>query len=263
MSIGDITGAWEDRRPSLPVSIVAPTVAIILSETLLFAGYTTLALWGHLLTVLLCVFAPPYVEGDSQFFYLFALVPLFRIVNLGMPIFAELTLYWYPLVYAPLIPGTYLLARAFDIEISFNPRLALVLGVPAALFGALLAGIEYAIIEPGPLIPTASAANLALLAIVMFGFVGFVEELLFRGVLQEALEDRIGERAGLLLASFLFGMMHSAYSSGPEIFFAAAIGLLFGLIYNQTRSLGIITISHGALNVFLFGVIPHSDFPLF
>jgi hypothetical protein len=240
------------------LSILGPLLAITVSEFALFFGYRGVALWGHLLTVLACLLAPLRVEDDAAtLFKVFALVPLFRLVNLGMPVFLELTIYWFPLVYAPIIPGLYVVVSDADVPTpGFDPRTAAVYVLPAALVGVLLAHVEYAIIEPAALIPSWSLANLAVISVVMLGFVGFVEELLFRGILQETLKARVGFVGGLLVASFLFGMMHSAYATPLELLFAGVIGLVFGLVYEWTGSLLVITVAHGVLNVFLFGVIP-------
>jgi membrane protease YdiL (CAAX protease family) len=237
-------------------AVVLPTVAVALAETALFFGRTDLALWGHLLALLICVFGPLAVE-DEPMLLAFTLVPVFRLVNLGMPVFVELTLFWFPLVYAPLFPAVYVVAtNAETPQIRTNARFAAAALLPGAAIGALLAEIEYAIIRPDALIPVWNLPNLAFVAIVMFGFVGLVEELVYRGILQRALQRRVGRTGGLLVASFLFGMMHSAYGTSAEIAFASGIGLVFGLVYDATDSIVLVTVMHGTLNVFLFAVIP-------
>lgn len=241
------------------LTVLLPVLGIALSETFLFFGFRGYALGAHFLTLLGCLFGSVYVGGESPqlTLHVFALVPLFRLVNLGMPIFFPLTLLWFPFVYAPVIPGVALVATEYELtRPSLRPRLAAVLFVPAVVAGALLAEVEYAIIEPDALIRSLSLLDLGLIAVVMFCFVGFVEELLFRGILQPVLEERIGSLPGLLVASAIFGLMHSAYAVPAEVLFAGGIGLVFGLIYDYTDSLLLITVMHGTLNVFLFGVIP-------
>ena len=250
---GDI---YPNRIDGVHVAILVPTVAIAISETLLYFDNLWYALWGHFVTLLICVFAPLYFE-ETRMFQVFALVPLFRLVNLGMPVFVDLTIYRFPLIYAPLIPGVYVVARNQNLNVpKVNSWREVLLFPFASVFGALLAQIEFLIITPNALIPEWSPLNYLLIVVVMFGFVGFVEEWLFRGVLQRTLEDSIGRWGGLLLASAIFGLMHSAYGSVAEIAFAFALGLLFGLIYDRTDSLFLITVVHGSLNVFLFAVIP-------
>lgn len=252
-----------DRLDDLSPSIVLPTLAITLNEVLLFLGYSDLALWGHFLTLLGCVLAPLKFDNDIPMLQVFALLPIFRLVNLGMPVFVELTIYWFPLVYAPLLPAIYVVWQSADTpDITFAPRVFAAAVIPGIFMGMFLGHIEYEIIEPAGLIPTWDLWNVTFITVVMIGFVGFVEELLYRGLLQRALQTRIGRWGGLLLSAALFGLMHSAYSSPAEIVFAGAIGLLFGLIYDASDSIFLITVIHGVLNIFLFAVIPLQG-PLF
>jgi hypothetical protein len=94
---------WGINLPG--AAIILPIVGITISEFFLFFGQTQNALWGHLITLLVCTFAPLHFDDDPAMFQAFALVPLFRLVNLGMPIFFELTIYWFPIIYGPLIPA--------------------------------------------------------------------------------------------------------------------------------------------------------------
>jgi len=237
-------------------ALVLPLLGAVASEVALYVGWLEVALWGHFLTLFICVAGPLHL-ADADLLQAFLLLPLFRLVNLGMPVFVELTLLWYPLVYAPLLPAVYLVTRNERLApLSWRPKLA-VLSAPALVVtGALLAEVEYSIIRPEGLIRALTLPELALITAVMVAFVGLVEEVIYRGVLQPVLEQRLGRGAGLLLVSGLFGLMHSAYHAPGELLFAAGIGLLFGALYDATDSLVLVTLLHGLLNVFLFGVIP-------
>lgn len=255
---GDLVAFLRKRGISLPSGgIILPTVGILISESLLYFGFIWLALWGHLVTLIVCVLAPLYLEDDVGMFQVFVLVPVFRLVNLGMPVFFELTVYWFPLIYGPLIPAIYLIGRANSpvlLKVGWKPAL---LGLPLAIpVSTLLAVVEYRILQPEALIPAWDVPQLLVISIVMIGFVGLVEEMLFRGVLQRSLVDRLGFWPGLLLTSGIFGVMHSGYHMPEELLFAASIGLLFGFIYNETDSLALITIMHGFLNIVLFAILP-------
>lgn len=62
----------------------------------------------------------------------------------------------------------------------------------------------------------------------------FVEELLFRGVIQDGLARRFGTVTGLLASSMLFGLCHGAVLESTSAFlFGVAVGFLFA----RTRSL--------------------------
>lgn len=239
-------------------SIVVPVTGIATSETLLYFGFTNYALWSHVLTLLICTLAPLRRSEEINTYAAFALVPLFRLVNLGMPVFFELTVLWFPLIYGPLIPALYLLARRQDlVDPDVDRTRAAVLFVLLAIpLSVLLAEVEFRILEPEALIPVWNLTQLALITVVMVGFVGFVEELLFRGVLQRRLQSRLGRWSGLALTSVIFGLMHSGYSLPAEIAFATGIGVLLGLIYDWTDSIALVSVIHGVLNVFLFAVIP-------
>lgn len=56
--------------------------------------------------------APLKLDYDIAMFQVFALMPVFQLVNLGMPVFFELTVYWFPLIYGPLIPDIYVIGQA-------------------------------------------------------------------------------------------------------------------------------------------------------
>ncbi|MHC1575137.1 MAG: CPBP family intramembrane glutamic endopeptidase, partial [Candidatus Methanogasteraceae archaeon] len=100
-------------------------------------------------------------------------------------------------------------------------------------------------------------ADMLTLVIIMFVFVGLVEELIFRSILQTKLQQSVGLCNGLLMTSVLFGVMHSGYGSVYELLFAAAAGLIIGYLYQKTGSLPFITVIHGTVNVLLFGLLPH------
>jgi membrane protease YdiL (CAAX protease family) len=178
-------------------------------------------------------------------------------VNLGMPVFFELTLYWFPLVYGPLIPALVLVDNMLpDIEVPMGVKRGVLLAPLAVPVGFGLAEVESAIIQSEALIPEWSLLQLAMITVIMVGFVGFVEEYLFRGLLQRSLEEEFGRWPGLLLASAIFGLMHSGYGLYAEIVFAGVIGLVYGILYDYLDSLIFVILAHGFLNVFLFAVLP-------
>jgi membrane protease YdiL (CAAX protease family) len=90
----------------------------------------------------------------------------------------------------------------------------------------------------------------------MIFFVGIVEEFIFRSSLQTVLEARLGSIAGLLLASVIFGFMHSGYRLPLELLYVSFAGVIFGLLFWLTKSLPIISLAHGVTNISLFLVVP-------
>lgn len=242
--------------PNRPVILVL--AAIVVSELAIFVGRPMYALWGHLVVLVACSLAPLRYRGDATVFLALALLPLFRLVNLGMPVFFEVTLYWLPLIYGSLLPGIYLFVRNSDVDIEFGAGIGLASLPVVVPLSAVLASVEYSLIEPQALVPALTPFHLLAITVVMVGFVGLVEELLFRGILQRVLERRFGTLLGLLIASGLFGLLHSGYGVALEMPFAATIGLLFGVLYDWTDSIVLVSLLHGLLNVFLLAVIPLS-----
>lgn len=312
-----------DVRPGSVAVVVLLTAAVAASEALLFVGEVGYTITAYFVLLLALSLAPLVLARETMVLQAFALLPVFRLVNLTMPVFFELTLFWLPLVYGALVPALVYLGRQLAVagretrqhvddsgrpdattitdrlprwlggERHSKPRrwiahgwralahpadashgraalhvlarglylVALAVAGAAFLVGLVagavaLAEVEYSLLEPPALVPSLDASYLVVLALIMVGLVGFVEELLFRGILQQVLEHRLGVVPGLVLASGLFGLMHSGHGVPEAMAFAAGIGLLFGVLYDVTDSLALVAALHGGLNVLLFGVLP-------
>lgn len=249
------------RGPVAPegahVAVGGLLAGVVLSEGLVALGRTRLALVGHVCTLLACTAGPLLLREEVGLFQAFALLPVFRLVSLGMPVFVELTVYWFPLVYGPFLPAVLVVARhtdAVELTTGWRPAVATLPFVVVA--GAVLGELEYAIIRPEALVPAATPAQLVVLTVVMVVFVGLVEELLFRGLLQGTLRSRFGRWPAVVVAAGVFAAMHAGYGLLAEVGFAFALGLLLGALYEWTDSLATVTLLHGVLNTFLFGVVP-------
>lgn len=254
--VADALGASRVNLPSLPVFLAL--LGIGASEAAVFYGYAEYALWGNLLTLVYCTLAPVRFRDDASLFQALVLLPVFRLVNLGMPVFFELTIYWLPMVYAPFIPAAYIVARSQpSVRLSVGHRGSWLVLPVAVAASAVLGIVEYAVISPQALVPAWDTANLLLAAIVVFSFVAVVEELLYRGIVQRVFQHRLGRWSGLVVASLLFGLVHSGYGIHQELLFAAAVGFLFGLVYDYTESFPLVVLMHGVLNFVLFVVVPY------
>lgn len=241
------------------VALALPLLGIFAGEAAIFFGHFEYALWVYMLTLLACL--PGFFRAGepSNMLRALALVPVFRLVNVGMPVFFQSTVLWLPLVYGALLPGLYLFGRAHPsvtLRVFGRPgRFVLLLPISLAL-ALFFATVEYYVLQPEALIPLWNPQNLLVLSVVMILFVGLAEEILFRGILQRTLEEGLGTAPGLLLASLLFGMMHAGFGLLPEIGYASGVGLVFGLLYDWTDSLALVTLIHGTANVFLFALFP-------
>ena len=146
--------------------------------------------------------------------------------------------------------------KFYSRKLGINFR-KIVLYIPLAIVMGLLLGVgEYLIVGKNPLIENLSIFNLLGLTLIMVFFVSLVEEIIFRSILQNRLEIILGSREALIITSILFGLMHSGYGTIYEILYISLVGALIGYIFYGTRSLPLVTLIHGFMNVFFFGIIP-------
>jgi membrane protease YdiL (CAAX protease family) len=239
------------------LDLMLPVFLIILAELLIFFGHMEAALIIHSLNLMLLVLSSIYIV--NRIYPALMLLPLFRLLNIAMPVFFQLTLYSYPLVYAPMFLPIYLILkeRMFSrSEIGITAK-GFWFFVPLAIaVGFALGWGEYQILRPGVLIPDFSLRSVLSLSLTMILFVGLVEEFIFRSALQTVMEERLGSILGLVVASVLFGFMHSGYHIPLELLYVCFAGVIFGLLFWLTKSLPIIALAHGVTNVSLFLVAP-------
>jgi uncharacterized protein len=244
------------------IFIAIPVLCIAFAEILIFSGRVGIAVWIHIGTLIALSLSTIFVKDPEiqKVHQALMLLPVLRLINLSMPIFYETTLYTFIFIYGSLaIPvGIIIIHQRHSLEqigISMkNIEAYMVLSIPLSL---VLGLGEYLTIRTGYLIPDLTFGNLLKLTCVMVFFVGLVEELIFRSILQTRLEHALGVCESLLITSALFGLMHSGYGTFYEIIYTGFIGLLMGLLFYKTKSLPFIAVLHGFINVFLFGIMPH------
>lgn len=144
-------------------------------------------------------------------------------------------------------------------------------GFPVQVFGGLGLGVvmgftEFAILSSDIkrylLFEVFSVSNFVVVVIVMFLFVAFGEELLFRGLAQTSLQKDIGSPlTALTIVSLAFAVMHLGYVTGPEkileIVYVFVAATIIGYVFMKSRSLVFPVIAHGVANTILFGILPY------
>ena len=247
---------------SLNKKIIAfPLILIVIGEILLYKGYFNQALLIHTFNLLALSFSTTIIRNKllSNTFQALSLLPILRIINMAMPIFFQSTLYWYPFMYGCIfISIIYIIKHQKftreQIGLTFE-KLHIYIPI-AVIFGLLLGITEYQIIHNQALIENLDFKNLLLLSVIMILFVGLVEELAFRSIIQTRFEQIFGTIWGLIITGMTFGIMHSGYGTIYEIIFTSSVGILLGYMFIKTRSLPLIAITHGIINIFLFGILP-------
>ena len=161
----------------------------------------------------------------------------------------------------------YLYLRYRDLSVPVRTPTAATLGyVVAGTVAALVTAVGLSLalaalnLLPGSVVGDAAETDPTLLlglAALSVAVVAPVEEFLFRGVIQRRLVDRFGAVPGVAGASLLFGSMHLANYTGrlaPVIAGAlliAAVGAVFGTVYERTDNLVAPVLVHAVYNVVL------------
>ncbi|HII00740.1 TPA: CPBP family intramembrane metalloprotease [Methanosarcinaceae archaeon] len=241
-----------------------PILIIAFAELMIYEGSLHEATKAHTLLLITLVMCIALIKDREiqRTYQILMLLPLLRLVNLATPVFFEDTLYALAFIYAPMAIPVAIIAvyQEFTLEKMGLTLRRLWLFLPLAVFmGAVLGYGEYTILQVSvkdALIPDLSLASLLSLAVVMIFFVGLIEELIFRGLLQTRLVTFLGPVAGILAASLLFGLMHAGYGSLIEIFYAIFVGVFIGQLYYRTGNLTLMVLIHGFMNIFVFGIFP-------
>ncbi len=220
-------------------------VALALLLALAMSGYVSLAEPGR-----------AAVDGIDAL----ALLPLYILFTSSLPWFfldRDLLL---PAVYLVIIIlcGWYIFQKNLSLaavglraeRLMFFLALGVAVGIPAGL-------AESFVVEIRPGQPFFSLPYLVRDFVYMLFFVGFGEELLFRGIIQRELSALMGPVPGLLLASAMFGVMHLTWHSALEVAYTALVGLVLGYVYRRTGSLAAPMVAHGVGNTLLVGVLPY------
>jgi len=192
-----------------------------------------------------------------QLFLSLALVPLVRIISLSMPLINIPQLWWYPIIYAPLLAAAFVAVRLLDYSLADVglriKSLPVQLGV--ALTGFFFGVAEYYILRTEPLIAELTWQEIWLPALILLVSTGFVEEFIFRGVLQRTAMGAF-RGWGIVYVSLLFAVLHAGFLSWLDIIFVFAVALFFGWVVKRTGSLLGVTLAHGITNILLFLILP-------
>ncbi len=189
-----------------------------------------------------------------------ALIPLYVLFTSSLP--------WFFLHQAYLLPAMYSVVLAICVWHVYEKglsmeRLGLVkkkwlkYAIIGALIGIPTGTIEYLVLKPSAAFPSLQAGYLIRDFLYMALFVALGEELLFRSIIQVDLQKTFGDQKGLLLASYLFGIMHLTWRSPVELVFAGLAGYLLGYMYYRTGSLIGSIMLHAVNNTVLVGILPY------
>ena len=228
----------------LVTTLVDPRLGLILHGTTLFAMLIHAAITSN--------------RRLQRLIFSLTLAPLIRLVSLSLPLVNFPFAYWYMIVGAPLMLAAFVAARVVGV----NRRMAgVVLGrhwflqMLIGLSGLGLGYLEYLILRPDPLIQEFDWLQMLVPALVLMVFTGFLEEYIFRGVMQHTAIRSLGT-FGLIFVSILFAALHIGYKSILDLVFVFVVAVYFSLASQKTRSLLGVTVAHGLTNIGLFLIFP-------
>ena len=234
-------------------------IALVVAD---FLAYYQLG-WGILLLALIIILLiiQSSLTKSTKFSYLLQamiLVPSIRIMSLSIPVTGIKPLYWLAIITVPVLAACFFLIRSQNIS---RRRVGLKLGnLPLQLgvgFSGLALGfIEYLILKPTALIPSLNIATLILASIIIILSTGLTEELIFRGIIQKNAENLMGKAWGLLFVSVLFTSQHIGWNSILDLTFIFGVSIFYGYVFQKTRSIFGVSLSHGLSNVVLFLILP-------
>lgn len=186
-----------------------------------------------------------------------AVLPLVRILSLALPAAIVPIVYWYLEIGLAGIEGIFLVMRRLDLtpqDVGLR-RTSVAEVVSVGVIGAVLGIPAYLIAGRLDLGHGGGLVGLAIASAVVVVFVGFFEELLFRGLIQSA-GTTLFSRGGVLLSVGATVLMYSASLNPRYIVFAALLATFFGLIARRSGSIAAPVAGHAALALMQLVVLP-------
>ncbi len=233
-------------------------LAIIGAEALtIFVGPLAGMIVYLVLLVLLAVGASLVRTDPVHRFYLaLGLVPLIRIVSLSMPLSDLSPLYSHLIMAVPILIGAAAVAvalrmRPADIGLAVH---GIPLQVLVALLGVAIGLADYLILKPEPLIDALTWRSVLLPALALLVAGGFVEGLVFRGVLQGAAEA--SQDGGWIYVALVSAVLQMGHRSILHMVLAVGMALVYGWTVKRTGSILGVCLSQGIVNICLYLVFP-------
>jgi uncharacterized protein len=183
--------------------------------------------------------------------------PLIRIMSLTLPLVGFPIADWYLLVSIPVFVCTFMVANLLGYgrrDLGLAWRFGRAQGA-IILCGPLIGWVEGHILAVQGLAASATLSAMLPPALILFFCTGFMEELVFRGLLQRAAFGLFADD-GILYISLLFAVLHTGYRSVLDSLFVFSVGVLFAIVARRTGSIIGVTASHGLANGNLYVVLP-------
>ncbi|MGB3904770.1 MAG: CPBP family intramembrane glutamic endopeptidase [Anaerolineae bacterium] len=212
---------------------------------------------GLLLIVLLVHTARSWEDSSRDLLLTLTFAPLIRMLSLSLPLGSFPLVYWYLITSIPLFVSVVITMRTLGFSwqlVGITPR-GLLVQLVASSTGVVFGYVEYLILRPAPLAQAFTWQQLWLPALILMVSTGFMEELIFRGLMQQAAKNALGVLSVPYVAA-IFAVLHVGYKSVLDVVFVFVVAMFFGYLTGRTRSIVGASLSHGLTNIVLFLVAP-------
>jgi hypothetical protein len=254
------------RRPLPELMASTPHVAafyilyLIVAETLTTYGNPAIGLFFHAVLIFVILLHAALLDNKPPYRLVLTLImmPIIRLMSVAVPLVRFPPIAWYMVVSIPLFISAFTIMRILNLkprQVGFTFR-QLPLQVMIALTGVILGVAEYAILRPQPLLDSPTLWQFVEPSLYLLIGTGLMEELVFRGIIQQMAEEQMGINPSILFSALIFAIMHIGWRSMLDLVIVFAAGVYWGWVFARTRSLVGITISHGITNIMLFLVLP-------
>ena len=189
-----------------------------------------------------------------------ACAPLIRILSLSTPLEFFSQISWFAVISIPIFITAFTIAYVQGLsakqiflsrpKIRYWPLETIIIIIA---FGIGI--LEYQLLKPSPLAEFNTIAMIAP-ALILIINTGFLEELVFRGLMQHNAQ-RLAGFHGIIFVSALFGTLHITNLVFWDIIVAGSAGFLFALVVRKTGNIWGMSMAHGVANISLFLIAPH------
>ena len=219
---------------------------------------TGMVIHGGILFALLLHGAITENTTISNMYTSFSIAPLIRILSLCVPLMHFENILWFVIVSIPLFIAIFACIHVQHLDrksVGLAPPGSTMLHLEGAIIVSAipLGWLEYQLLKPAMMVDVGTSWVVPVFIFLVC--TGFLEELLFRGLLQHTFTEAMGAR-GIFVVSAIFAILHLG-NSWHDCLFAAVVGVMYALVVRKTGSIYGVSISHGLINIVLFLVMPY------
>jgi len=187
------------------------------------------------------------------------LVPLTRILFLALPLTNLSRVYSSLAISIPLFIAIMMIIwqeswSREELGFTFNHwPLQTVTAISGLGFGLL----QYHLIRPEAFTTELTWQAALVPALILMVSTGYLDELMFRGLIQNAALPILGHWPSILFVASLFAILNLSYLPLLGVLLVFMIGVIFGLVVAHSRSIVGVTLAHGIMNIMLFLIWPY------